>query len=45
MNKPQTQPEEKKSPAQEGMKIVFWIILGLAILTVCVGLPLTSLQG
>ena len=45
MKNPQTQPEENKSPAQEGMKIVFWIILGLVILTVGVGLPLTSLQG
>lgn len=40
----QVEKSDKKSPAPEGLKIVFWIILGLVILTICVGLPLTSLR-
>lgn len=43
MNNPQTNQDNSKISAQGGLKVLAWIILLLGFLTICVGLPLTSL--
>ncbi len=43
MSKTQSDQNGTQNPTREGLKVLGWVVLLLAILTLAVGLPLTAL--